>query len=243
MNIIDRTRHTATITQSRQRSRRTGRFLPIFANQGRVHTRDVRNIDSIVLHATGFSRLDTPGTDRSGSEYDDFDHTIAHFVVRRNGDVYRLRTYDVYLNNVLSLYSVSIEVEGNFPSEEEIQRDNWRSRRHSMPLAQIFAGRALLQHIRNELDNVRYIFGHVQLTNMGADRANCPGPHVWYNIGEWAVETLGMHNSGHSARVISRGWQNPALDLVWPPNFPAHSPMTDTQFRTMISNLARGNFS
>ena len=243
MNIIDRTQHTASISQSRQRSSRTGRFLPIFANRGNARTRDVGHIDSIVLHATGFSRLDTPGTDSSGSEHDDFDHTIAHFVVRQNGDVYRLRTYDVYLNNALGLYSVSIEVEGSFPSSHEIQRNRWSRGRHQMPLSQIFAGRALVQHIRSELNHVRHIFGHVQVTNMGVRRANCPGPHVWYNIGEWAVSTLGLQSSGHSARVIPPDWQDPALDLVWPPDFPSRPSMTDAQFDSMISELASRNFS
>jgi hypothetical protein len=241
MDIIDRTQYTSSIAQSRQRSWETGRFLPIFASRGRSRTRDVRRIDSIVLHATGFSRLDTPGTDSTGSENDDFDHTIAHFVVRQNGDVIRLRTYDVYLNNALALYSVSIEVEGNFASAREIRGDQWQSRRHSMPLAQIFAGRALVQHIRNELNNIHYIFGHAQLTTLGSKRANCPGPHVWYNIGEWAVSTLGMHSSGHSARVISPDWQNPALDLVWPVGFTPNA-LDDAQYRDMIRNLSDGMY-
>ncbi len=237
MDIIDRTQHTSSIAQSRQRSRTTGRFLPIFSRRSR--TRNVRNIDSIVLHATGFSRLDTPGTDRSGSEDDDFDHTIAHFVVRQNGDVIRLRTYDVFLNNALALYSVSIEVEGSFPSSDEIRINRWNQGRHHMPLAEIFACRALVQHIRNELNNIQYIFGHAQITNMGARRANCPGPHVWYNVGEWAVRTLGMHSAGHGARVISPDWQDPSLDLVWPAGY-APDELSDAAFRNMIGNLRNG---
>lgn len=85
-------------------------------------------------------RVAEGGTDSTGSEDDDFDHTIAHFVVRQNGDVIRLRTYDVYLNNALALYRVSIEVEGNFASAREIRGDQWQSRRHSMPLKYLREG-------------------------------------------------------------------------------------------------------
>ncbi|RMG18705.1 MAG: N-acetylmuramoyl-L-alanine amidase [Bacteroidetes bacterium] len=241
LHIIDRTEQTADIDTSRQRSRRTGRFLPIFGSQGRRRTRSVRDIDCIVLHATGFSRIDAPGRDRSGSEQDDFDHTIAHFVVRQNGDVIRLRPYEVLLNNTLAESSVSIEFEGNFPPFDEIQRNRIGRSRHTLPLVQLFAGRALVQHIVQELNTVEMIFGHRQKTTLGAGRANCPGPYVWYNVGKWAVETLGLRNSGHGAEMIPVEWLDNRLDLLWgdvTPDFPTD----EVSFRNMIQDLSNGQF-
>ena len=204
MLIIDRRQQTRHILHSRQERKP---ILSRFA-QGR---RAIRRINSIVLHQTTFSRM---GIDPSPE--DDFDHTIAHFVVRQDGIIYRLRDYEVLLNNAHSGSSVSIEFEGNYPNIEGDYYLEDRRGRHDLRPIQASVGRHLIVQIRRELpDNqIDKIFGHVQFNPSG--RANCPGPHVWYNVAVWAKNHLQMQSTGDGAGQIPDDWENARFDLFNP---------------------------
>jgi len=42
----------------------------------------------------------------------------------------------------------------------------------------------LLLHVKGSL-GVRFVFAHRQANY--PTKANCPGPHIWYNVGQWAL--------------------------------------------------------
>ncbi len=199
--IEDRTQATQDVRVSRQGGK------PIYSRHG--DHRAISRVRSIVLHQSTFSRM---GLDSRPE--DDFDHTIAHFVVRQNGVIHRLRTYDALLNNSRGGTSVSVEFEGNFANTRGRVWHEASHGRHSLTPAQAFAGRDLVLLIRKEIpDQISYIFGHMQFSNLPG-RANCPGPHVWYNVGYWATRFLGMQSAIRGARPIPREWEDSRFDVL-----------------------------
>lgn len=201
--VIDRTAQTRNITQSRQGGK------PIFSRSSRSGRRALSRINSIRLHQINFSRI---GHDDRPN--DDYDHTIAHFVVRQNGAIHRLRPYEAMLNNSRGGTSISIGFEGNFPNIRDRVYREQRFGRHALTPAQAFTGRDLIELIRQEVpDQITHIFGHMQFTTL-AGRANCPVPHVWYNVGYWATRHLGLQSTGLGARNIPSDWENSRYDVV-----------------------------
>lgn len=212
MNLIDRTGETRGITESRQRSRRTGEFIPIFRG---ARTREPGDIDSIVLHQTSFSQS------ARGNRIDRYDHTIAHFVVLPNGTVLQLRALETRLNSIAADNGIHIEFVGLFYDDRFTCRmlRRRRSRRELPTISQIHDGRELLTYLRSLepiRGQLRYILAHRQITTMGSDRDNCPGPHIWYNLGKWAVDTLGMSSARSEARPIPPSWEDPRFQIPPP---------------------------
>ena len=69
------------------------------------------------------------------------------------------------------------------------------------------------------------------------NRDNCPGPHLWYNVGEWAVQNLGLTSAG-LRRPIPVEWRTErSLDLVLPSRLGRRE--NEDRFDAMISRLAR----
>jgi len=80
--------------------------------------------------------------------------------------------------------------------------------------AQIDAGRRLVMYLKAAI-GIKEIWAHCQSTV--ADKPNCPGPDVWYYIGEWAKNNAGL-KIGNDGKKIGRGrydipteWKNPLL--------------------------------
>ena len=187
MQIVDRTSNTGSITHNL-------RGFQILSRSG--STRPVGAINSMVLHQTGFSR---------GNSVDAYDTVIAHYVVLPSGTVLRLRELEALLNNAHSRASVSVEFVGNFPP---------RPRRDAqLPTkAQVDAGQGLVRHVRSQISGrLSHIFAHRQF-NPGA-KGNCPGPHIWYNVGYWAENCLGLSHTISSPGSIPRSWEDPQLAI------------------------------
>lgn len=226
--FVDRTEHTRSITLSNQVSQRTGERIGIFDGP---RTRALSGVDAIILHQTGFwqsARGDNPAA---------YDRMIAHFVILPNGTVLQLRELEARLNSASQNYGVDIEVVGCF-NAESFDCEIWRSSitegrerprgcspyavTHSLgelpTLAQIEAGRRLiaaltdLEPIRGQ---IRYILAHRQVTRIS--RENCPGPHVWYNLGHWAETRWQMSSSRRAAdRTIPPSWQDSRFAIPAP---------------------------
>ncbi|WP_031432423.1 hypothetical protein [Methylomarinum vadi] len=57
---------------------------------------------------------------------------------------------------------------------------------------------------------------HRQLSTLS--RGNCPGPHIWYNVGHWAENepTLNLSSGRRRAAAIPSAWQDPRFVIPLP---------------------------
>ncbi len=217
MEIIDRTAETAGTTRTRNDPPKQ-----IYSRHDRQSLDQVRGA---FLHQTYFFN---PNPSR-------YDHTIAHFVILRRGDVLQVRPLTAGLNSVSNGRAVDIEFEGRYPSLRQIRH----LRRTDAPvphptLPQLLAGRALLRHLR-DTQGIAHVWGHRQASRM--ERDNCPGPQLWYNVGEWAVRNLGLTSTGLRESIPVAWRTERSLELVWPS--PLDDPWDDARFDTMISRVNR----
>jgi len=199
MAFIDRTAHVTR--NSTGRSRVKG------------YRMNAIGVDAVVLHQMGFNR---------GSATESFDTVTAHFAVLRNGDVLLLHPIDEYLHasNGLNARGIAIEFEGAFPSERGRWHRDVPTIQQILPtLAQITAARKLITGLRNR-GTIAHIFAHRQ--SNGDQKSNCPGPHVWYNVGQYFVNS-GLLSDGGRGFTFSRGsrtgmpipdaWRDPSLKI------------------------------
>jgi len=195
MNIIDRTNFTSQFTHNFS-------GIPIVSRYG--SSRSLSGVDSIVLHQTDFDR---------GSFEQAYDRVIAHYVILRDGRILQLRELDVLLNNAYGRRGISIEMVGDFPNED----GNFGTQIPSSE--QIYAARELLTFLKAEATTfgaaITHIIGHVQVTQLS--RGHCPGPHIWYNVGYWAKENLGLSSALASALSIPADWEDSRFEIAVPP--------------------------
>jgi hypothetical protein len=181
----------------------------------RVLTRKPLMVDCIVLHQTAFSRGNDP------QRYTD---VHAHFVVLPNGTSVQLHPIDSYLvaSSAFNNDAISIEFVGNFADENGHW---WRPAEygaHIPPQAQIDGGYDLVKYLSLSTDyNIGFIFAHRQ--GEAPDlRGNCPGPDIWYGVGESAIQTLGLDNGGPTYTEGNGGpipakWRRPRDKPLTPP--------------------------
>lgn len=225
MILIDRTSETEHITRSRQRSQETGEQLSIF--NSRSQTRSLSDINSIVLHQTAYFQS------ARGNSIDAYDYTIAHFVVLPILNVIQVRPLETRLNSIASDYGIHIEFVGCFYNDSydcsTHQRQTNQGRCTAalvrrgggeLPLTdQSLNGQDLIRYLVGLPSlNIQHILAHQQLTTM--HRENCPGPHIWYNIGHWAVNNLGLTDSRPNTRPHMRPipplWNNARFQIPTP---------------------------
>lgn len=209
MHIVDRTTHSAPRDRTQD-----GRTI---CRRGRHQT--IGQVRGAFLHQTGFVN----------GNIGRYDPIIAHFVVMRSGTVLQIRDATTVLNSVSAGRAVDIEFEGSYASVRQIRRGG--SALHP-PLAQIMGGRALLQHLKHRL-GIDHVWAHRQASRMQRD--NCPGPQLWYNVGEWGIQTCGLSSAGVRDPIPDE-WRDPDLDLVW--SSPLPPPTSDADFDRMVSGLA-----
>lgn len=233
--FIDRTAHTRSIIESRQEGSTQGTFKSIFATRG-SQARSLSDLDTIVLHQTGYWQS------IKGNDITAYDYTIAHFVVLPNGGVLQVRDLETRLNNVAPTHGIHIEIVGCFNSDSfdcDFYRKNlargrvgtggyvssaMRSRAEVPHMVQIRSCHRLVAALVSHdpiMGQVNCILAHRQLTTFGGGRANCPGPHIWYNVGEWARREWHLSTNCHRAQSIPASWQNSRFVLPLPCPNPA----------------------
>jgi N-acetyl-anhydromuramyl-L-alanine amidase AmpD len=153
----------------------------------RIKTRASSRIDAIVLHQTAMNR---------GGVAENYLSVHAHFVVMPNGGIAQLHPVEAYLiaSSAFNEDAIAIEFVGNFPDD---RGNYWRGKemgQHRLTPDQISSGRDLLRHLQDQ-HGISFIFAHRQ-GELASDRGNCPGPDIWYHIGEWAKRGLGMSDGG-----------------------------------------------
>ncbi len=173
----------------------------------RMGERNASSVDAVVLHQMGFDR---------GSKAAPYLRVKAHFIVLQNGIIAQLHRFKDYLHssNELNSRSVAMEFAGNFPSD----RGRWwhpsgttanarHDREHHMSPTQVSAGLYLVKYLAMN-HGIRFVFAHRQ----AGTHHNCPGPEIWFNIGEPA-RRMGLSDGGYNyklgdGRPIPDSWRN-----------------------------------
>ncbi len=165
--------------------------------------RDMSKVYALVLHQTAFSR---------GNDTTKYDRIPVHFVITPNGKIIQLHPLSAYLwsSNGFNAGSVAVEFVGNFPNTKG---KCWQAQKfgcHQLTQEQINSGRALIRHLINTM-GLTHVLAHRQSSGQ---RENDPGPDVWYHVGQWAVDNLGMKDGGPGFKVGS-GNSIPDLWRKW----------------------------
>ncbi|MBL0407382.1 N-acetylmuramoyl-L-alanine amidase [Microvirga aerilata] len=163
-------------------------------------TRDTKKVFALVLHqmACCHQRRD-PLRSYLGIK--------AHYAILPDGRILQLHGVDklIWASHGFNNGSVAVEFAGNFPN---IHGKWWKGDtygRNKVTAAQIEAGRCLVRHLVRTI-GLRTVLAHRQSSDT---RENDPGPDIWYNVGQWAVTTLGLSDGGPGFKV---GSGKPILD-------------------------------
>jgi hypothetical protein len=145
---------------------------------------------ALVLHQMAFSR---------GNDVKKYDKVTAHFIITPDGKIAQLHPISAYLyaSNGFNKHSVAVEFAGNFPNT---RGRCWKPERfgcHRLTLAQIDAGRYLVQYLIHKI-GLTHILAHRQSSGT---RENDPGPDIWYHVGQWAVDNLGLRDGGTGFKI------------------------------------------
>lgn len=153
----------------------------------RIRPRAAVRIDAVVLHQTSMSR---------GNVADAYVKTHAHYVVMQDGRILHLHPIESFIiaSSAFNEDAISIEFVGNFPTDNGHYWQGEKFGKHTLSSQQINGGRDLLRYL---VDNygIAFVFAHRQGEAVNS-RGNCPGPDVWFNIGQWAVNNLGLSDGG-----------------------------------------------
>lgn len=192
-------------------ARRTG-------SRGRPGDRSPDAITTIVLHQTAgprfFGSLMLSEDDNSVDSDHPIDRIAAHFAITADGDAMYLHDVEFIMNNAGGRHGIDIEVCGTFshtelPSGERVSP------------AAIRACRRLISDLVLAVPGISRIHPHGQVQRLAADSDrhhgpkyhSCCGPDIWVNVGQWAVETLGLDcetTLGFPNHGISPQQRNPA---------------------------------
>jgi hypothetical protein len=156
----------------------------------RKRSRALSEIRAVVLHQMGV------GTWREENPM--FVRVRGHFVIHASGLISqnhpitaRLR----YGSGAANPYAITVEFAGNYPLA---YRDNgtpvyWRPNTYGRSVLadhpeQVEAGRALVAHLRDQVPGL-VVGCHRQIE---AKKSGCCGPDVWREVGQYAIDVLGM---------------------------------------------------
>jgi hypothetical protein len=166
--------------------------------------RNLSHVDAVVLHSMSFDRGNRP--------LELYDAVKAHFAVLRDGTVIWLHAVEEFLkaSGRFNARGIAIEFSGNPVSDRGTAFREKKFGRHIATLPQILSGRALVRALKTEF-GLTHIFAHRQTD--GGDRGNCPGPHVWFNVGAWATRTIGLSDGGPGffvgrGKPINSSWRD-----------------------------------
>lgn len=155
-------------------------------------TRDPRSVYALVLHqmACCFRRRDPLRS---------YLRIKAHFAILPEGQILQLHPVSalIWASHGFNSCSVAVEFAGNFPSTRGRWWKGEKYGRNQVTPAQIEAGRCLVRHLIRTM-GLRVVIAHRQSSNM---RGNDPGPDIWYHVGQWAVDTLGLSDGGPGFKI------------------------------------------
>ncbi|MDF2188381.1 S8 family serine peptidase [Paraflavitalea sp. CAU 1676] len=206
--------------------------------------RDPRTVWAFVLHHMAFKRRGGPKNVYSAPE--GYVNTGAHFCIMLDGRIIQLHPLSrmIWHGNCLSPRSVAVEFEGNFPNIKGkwwIDKDSKVQNRDVPTQAQYDAGQFLTRYLKAVL-NTTHILAHRQGS---ASRENDPGPDIWFNVGQWAIDKLGLTDGGASFKcgdgntILAdwRTWGNKSASLIKKeePEMAAESEEEDVQYEDWLN--------
>lgn len=151
--------------------------------------RNLNKINAVVLHQMAFNR---------NNDLHKYLRVTAHYIVMQDGKIGQLHPNTTYLqaSNGFNRRSVAIEFAGNFPNMKgrwwkPKSKSKWSQ--NQVTQAQVLAGRCLLAHLKKTLPNLQYVYAHRQSS---WSRINDPGPDLWHDVGEYAINRLGYDPAG-----------------------------------------------
>jgi peptidoglycan hydrolase-like protein with peptidoglycan-binding domain len=166
----------------------------------RKGTRDPKKVHALVLHQMACCFKPKDPLKR-------FLNLNAHFAILSDGRILQLHPISAMLwsSNGFNAGSVAVEFAGNFPNTAGKWWEGAKFGRDRATPAQLDAGRYLIGYLKRTM-GLTHVLAHRQSSGT---RENDPGPDVWYNVGQWAIENVGMKDGGPGFKV---GTGNPILD-------------------------------
>lgn len=145
----------------------------------------------------------------------------AHFAILPDGRILQVHPVQdlIWASNGFNNGSVAVEFAGNFPNTKGKWWEGVKFGRNQVTSAQVEAGRRLIRHLVGTI-GLRTVLAHRQSS---ATRENDPGPDIWYHVGQWAVDTLGLKDGGPGFKV-GDGNAIPDLWRTWGRTAPAAPP-------------------
>ncbi len=167
----------------------------------RFGRRDPKKVYALVLHQMACCfKVSDPLTR--------FLKMAPHFAILPDGRILQLHPILSLTgaSNGFNPGSVAVEFAGNFPDT----RGKWwhgpQNGQNQVTAAQIEAGRYLVRHLMRTM-GLKVIVAHRQSSGT---RDNDPGPDIWYHVGQWAVDNLGLKDGGPGFKT---GTGKPIPDL------------------------------
>lgn len=170
-------------------------IIDLTARSDRSHRkgrRDSKTVYALVLHQMACCFSPRKPLER-------FLSIVSHFAITNDGRILQLHPISALLwaSNGFNARSVAVEFAGNFPDT----RGRWwkgdeYGRNRPTP-AQINGGRYLVRYLIRTM-GLTHVLAHRQSSGT---RENDPGPDIWYNVGQWAVDTLGLQDGGPGFKI------------------------------------------
>lgn len=147
--------------------------------------RDPKSVYALVLHQMGCCFRPRDPLKR-------FLKLKAHFAILPDGRILQLHPVAARISasGGFNSGSVAVEFAGNFPS---VRGKWWRGEtfgRNQPTDQQIDSGRYLIRYLKWKI-GLTHVLAHRQSSGT---RANDPGPEIWYHVGQWAIDNVGMQN-------------------------------------------------
>ena len=170
----------------------------------RIKNRRINDVYALVLHQMGccYNR----------SSINRYLGVNSHFVILPDGRILQLHPESalLYASHGFNKGSVAVEFAGNFPSTRGRWWKGHKYGRNQVTSQQIESGRFLIKYLLNKI-NLTHILAHRQSAR---SRANDPGPDLWYYVGQWAINNLGL-NDGGSKFSVGTGLSIPEAWRKW----------------------------
>jgi uncharacterized protein (DUF697 family) len=195
----------------------TANIIDLTASADKSHrkgTRDPKTVYALVLHQMACCFAPKDPLKR-------FLTVGAHFAIANDGRIMQLHPVSslLWASNGFNNRSVAVEFAGNFPNTRGTwwQGDTYGKNRPTP--AQVTAGRQLIRHLMRTM-GLTHVLAHRQSSGT---RENDPGPDIWFDVGQWAVNTLGLKDGGPGFKIDSG---NPIPDewRTWGSRRPAVTP-------------------
>ena len=185
------------------------------SNKAYSKPRDMKNVNSMVIHGMGFDR----GTDPS-----DYYKVNAHFIILSDGQIVQLQPLERNLkaSDGFNKYAISVEFAGNHRNTKGNCYKPEKFGCVPVTLNQIRAGRYLVDYLINLMPayggaGLQGLYAHRQSSG---SRGNDPGPDLWYGVGEWASKNRGLYTGADDGYAIGDGkpipssWRSPSHALA-----------------------------